>query len=63
MRVEDRAAAVLQLLQELERERDETSDSIKRAILDAEAIQLRAMYTRLCSEAEGSVDQVIRPPA
>lgn len=52
---EDRAAAILELLQELERERDETSDNIKRAILDAEAIQLRAMYTRLIAASEGGL--------
>ena len=50
MRAEDRAAAILQLLQEIERERDETSDNRRRAVLDAEAMQLRAMHTRLTAE-------------
>ena len=50
MRAEDRAAAILQLLEEIERERDETSDNRRRAVLDAEALQLRAMHTRLTSE-------------
>jgi hypothetical protein len=50
MRAEDRAAALLELLREIERERDETTDNRKRAVLDAEAIQLRAMHTRLTTE-------------
>ena len=52
MRAEDRAAAILQLLQEIERERDETSDNRRRAVLDAEAMQLRAMHRRLTTEAQ-----------
>jgi hypothetical protein len=51
MRAEDRAAAILELLQEIERERDETSDNRRRAVLDAEAVQLRAMHRRLTMEA------------
>jgi hypothetical protein len=47
----DRAAAILELLHEIERERDETSDTRKQAVLDAEAIQLRAMYLRLIAQA------------
>ena len=50
MRAEDRAAAILELLREIERERDETSDNRRRAVLDAEAVQLRAMHTRLTAE-------------
>ena len=51
MRAEERAAAILQLLHEIERERDETSDNRRRAVLDAEAMQLRAMHSRLMAEA------------
>jgi hypothetical protein len=50
MRAEDRAAAILELLHEIERERDETSDNRRRAVLDAEAVQLRAMHMRLTAE-------------
>jgi len=44
---------ILELLREIERERDETSDISKQAVLDAEAAQLRAMYTRLTEHTEG----------
>jgi hypothetical protein len=49
----ERAAAILELIHEIERERDETSDTRKQAVLDAEAMQLRAMYTRLIAQANG----------
>ena len=57
MRAEDRAAAILQLLKEIEREREETSDRSKWAELDAEAIQLRAMYARLTRDRLGNEEQ------
>ena len=50
MRADERAAAILQLLEEIERERDETSSNRRRAVLDNEAMQLRAMLTRLTPE-------------
>ena len=62
MRAEDRAAAILQLLQEIERERDETSDNRRRAVLDAEATQLRAMHRRLTSEALAASDGAAATP-
>ena len=55
MRPKERAAALLQLLEEIERERDDTSDTAKRAVLDAEALQLRAMYARLTAEQDGGI--------
>jgi hypothetical protein len=61
MRAADRAEALLQLIAEIEREREETSDRTKWAILDAEAMQLRAMYARLTAEAAGSPDVTIEP--
>jgi hypothetical protein len=63
VRAEDRAAAVLQLIAEIEREREETSDHTKWAVLDAEAMQLRAMYTRLKAEMAGSTEPSTEPPS
>ena len=61
MRPEERAAAVLQLHEEIERERDQTSDTTKRAVLDAEAIQLRAMYARLTAQEGDGIPFATEP--
>ena len=57
MSASDRAAAILQLIEEIEREREETSDHTKWAVLDAEAKQLRAMYARLTAESAAEAPQ------
>jgi hypothetical protein len=61
MRADERAAAILQLLEEIEHERDETSDNRRRALLDNEAMQLRAMHSRLTAESDGSQDGGVTP--
>ena len=42
-------------------ERDETSDNRRRALLDVEAMQLRAMQSRLTADSDGSQDDGVSP--